>query len=766
MKLMGLQLNKFWNKPLKRWQIITAAVLSILLLVCIYGGLREYKASAHYDFPLGAAISESQDGAMYVHYDGVCLPPGEYDLYVAYSIEGMGESVSMSGQMDNDSIFGQELPAGSGETTQHFTITQDADHGRISFYYPESVTFTVTAMNISASRHMVRDGLFYAALAALGIPCVWIFFLLYENSPNRFIWLLYIAAVLMSSLPIILRPGLTFAVDTRFHMMRMEGIFMSMKDGQFPMVILPNWCNRYGMLGALYPSIFLYVPAFFRLCGMSMLLSYKLFLFLFNALGIGMAYYAGTIIFKKRWQAALAMALFALEYNRFYGLYPGGTFGGGGLANLFYPLVVAGIVNIFFGNRKKWYVLAIGLWGIVSAHVISAFVTCIALVLLVIVGLIMTANKRGECIISLAKAAGLFLICSVGNLTTFIYYYFSDWGKENLQWSDFLGELKGFAGLFSDPMWTMPIIYLLVSVGILVWSCAGKVGSVGAVVSENLAEYPEQSGCCEESSVGRVVSEDCLSDRRPTCPDAPRNSVLFLLLIVSFIMILFTTRLFPWRLLSGIGVVDYIMKMLQLPFRFMPITGTLLVYAVTDAFGMLPRKRWTYFVLLFVTAVFLTFPLENYFGRETLVYDEILGNIYSENAEDYLPDGTQSEWYSTDTGYISDESSVASIDYRRKGTEIDYTYTCSADGVYAEFPQFYYDGYEAVNDLGENLAIEKGDRNRVRVYLPKTQEARIVILKYHVPGFCTAAWIAELLALAVVGVGILCRGRKLHRGNI
>ncbi len=55
-----------------------------------------------------------------------------------------------------------------------------------------------------------------------------------------------------------------------------------MLDGQFPVVIFPEALAGNGYLNSMYPYLFLYIPAFLRLFGVSLALSYKTLIFLAN----------------------------------------------------------------------------------------------------------------------------------------------------------------------------------------------------------------------------------------------------------------------------------------------------------------------------------------------------------------------------------------------------------------------------------------------------------------------------------------------------
>ena len=76
---------------------------------------------------------------------------------------------------------------------------------------------------------------------------------------------------------------LTQGHDMNFQLYRIEGIKDGLLSGQFPVRIHPTHANGYGYATpVLYPELFLYIPAVFRLMGMSVVGSFQLFLLLIN----------------------------------------------------------------------------------------------------------------------------------------------------------------------------------------------------------------------------------------------------------------------------------------------------------------------------------------------------------------------------------------------------------------------------------------------------------------------------------------------------
>ncbi|MBQ7565189.1 MAG: hypothetical protein IJT16_14530, partial [Lachnospiraceae bacterium] len=145
-----------------------------------------------------------------------------------------------------------------------------------------------------------------------------------------------------------------------------------------------------------------------------------------------------------------------------------------------------------------------------------------------------------------------------------------------------------------------------------------------------------------------------------------------------------------------------------------------------------------------------------YYWSDILFSDQLTGEM-NIPIEDYLPKGTLSEWYATDTGDFSDYENVAAFSYTKNYTSIDCTYTAKTDGEYMEFPLFYYKGYQAFDQDKMPLVTEKGGHNRVRVYLTRSEEIRELHLHFEVERIYTVLFVFSILFTVIWSVYELLR---------
>ncbi|MBO4904660.1 MAG: hypothetical protein J5367_05505 [Lachnospiraceae bacterium] len=697
----------------------------ILTAACISGGLlsiSHLKGSNVYDVDFRAIQQKTDpDGTGYYSLRGLSLRKGNYKIMIGYEST---EPSKIEIFLDNDISKSETLPMAYPDplvASYAFELNSGTDRGSIEFTYPAGATLHLANITIVSDKPLYYDALIKGVLVLLLIPCIWAGMYFYIHSTHKISLVIAVLIVIFQAVPFFLQGDLHLGVDTRGHMMRIEGIYYGLLDGQFPVVIYPEWNNSYGQLGVLYPNMFLYIPAIFRLLGASQLAACKIFMFLTICISTVVALASARTIFKREWQIIIVMIVICFDNTHLIDMLSAGRIGGAVLAEIFYPLVVAGIIEVFYRNRKKWYLLAYGVAGVFNCHVMSATIICIAILILALFNLKKFADPHIRH--SIYRAIILFTGLVLGVGVCFANFYFSDWGQENLQWKSLLDTLWPKEYGLADRRWIYSIALMLIAISAVIIVLVRK-------------RY------------------DLIADE-----------YFIPVLICGIILVLMSTVIFPWKLLVNIPAVKYYANMIQSSHRFLSPADAFLAFSIgglLDTVVVSKPGRRSYHSRTVGLSAFVIFGLcvistvtgyYSYFVKnsEVLYYDPVIGEIES-TYEDYLPAGTKTEWYSTDTGFVSDEDAVTSLDYERRGTYVYYAYTNKKEGSYVEFPRFYYNGYIAVDKMSEPVEVVKGDHNRTRVYLEKTDAPAIVRMWYHVPKFMTFAcsvsfglWIASLM---------------------
>ena len=704
--------------------VICIVISLALIFVSAYLILSTKKATS-YNVDFSAFLSTvDDDGMTHLEIHGISLRKGSYDFMVGYVSDSQ---VKMEISLENDNLLSVVLPetGPSGSATDDkIDLKAGTDRGKIKFSYPGTAQFNLAYITIGSDEPLYYDGILIGILLLLLIPCVWAGMYFWCRSTHKISLLVAVGLVIIQILPFVMQPGLHLGVDTRGQMMRIEGIYYGLLDGQFPVVIYPEWNNSYGQLGVLYPNMFLYLPALFRLLGMSQLGALKVYMFLVIAFSAVIALASARSIFKREWQITMALVLISLDDMRLLNMLSDGRITGALIAEMFYPLIIAGLIEIFYHNKNKWYLLAYGMAGVFCCHVMSSSIVCFSVAAFAL--FMIRKFKDPGVLRAIGKAILLFAGLILGTAVLFVKYYFTDWGQDNLQWVDFTSTLWPRHRILDDVRWSYIITLLTLCI----------VALVIIVIRKRF--------------------------------ELVKNTYIIPMMIIGAVLFLMTTVAFPWKALSRIDAIGYYMNMLQDSYRFMTLAVCFLAFClpglleavVMSIEGRRSRESNTTVTSCIIVAVLCiaSYVFSNYefFGmtHQMLYYDAVIGDIESQ-VEDYLPKGTKSEWYESDTGYVSDEDAVASLAYEREGTYVYYSYTNSKEGAYVEFPKFYYDGYTAVDEMSEDLVVCKGDHNRTRVYLKVSDTPAVVRMWYHVPWYLTffvaislGMWIGSLMIVA------------------
>ena len=654
------------------------------------------------------------------------LPSGSYNVSLSYRSDTDTSATVAASDLVN---FNIPMPAtgGSINTVQgSFTLPYGTDRGKIKFSQEQSEHFRLTDITLTES---TGHGLLYTDyIYAFIILClIYLFcgvlYLRHRKHPFTAGQLrtagILLLMILLSSLPWFV-PDMYFELDTRAHMLRIEGVYEGLMDHQLPVIIYPNYCNDFGQLGILYPDIFLYFPAILRRLGVSMISSYRsLMLIICIAKVLVMYYSAGTILRSEK-AALLATAVFIFEPYRMYDTYFRGAAGGSEIAGLFLPLLIAGVYSILYNKNKKWYLLAFGMTGILQSHILSLALTCILLIVFVI--LFIKDLLHREALMALAKAVVLALALNIGLLLPFIHFYFSGWNRDVLQWASFFDELAGpYQMFFYDfSFFTLFII---------------------------------------------AFNTVCFFILREE--DRKEHRIWLSFFAAGVLFYLMSTKIFPWHLLTKINAVASFCSMMQTPRRFLLVATTL----TSVVFGRnltkvmeSGQKKQLVRMICGVTAVLCISCTAYQYARalnvQVLFDDPVEGDINSKLQFDYVPEGTTEDDIHTDAGTLSDENDAVSIAYDKHGTHIDYTYSNAVDGAYADLPLLYYDGYTAHDQDGKPMRLEMSDHHCVRVYLEPGDGEKQMHVRYEVKPLYTVCWIFSALLMAV-SVGFCIRKKGI-----
>lgn len=268
-----------------------------------------------------------------------------------------------------------------------------------------------------------------------------------ESNPRK-LNLLYLGLLLFVTLLTTLYLASTKAIfafsDWTFHASRVEEIYLNLKSGSFFTFIAARTFHNTGAASFLfYPYIFFYPWAFLRFV-LSPVNAFYAWYALVTFATAAISYFSMKSYSKK----SLASFIFSLLYTFApYRLYLGGAVFGEYLAVTFLPLLFLGIYEVLWGDKRKWYLLAIGGALVAYAHILSVFLSLEFAVILFIIKLITSRGISKDRIMSLLLAAG---VCVLLVLPVIVPFF-----------SDFIGQ--GLSSAKPGISYTMEPLYLLLN---------------------------------------------------------------------------------------------------------------------------------------------------------------------------------------------------------------------------------------------------------------------------------------------------------------
>ena len=547
--------------------------------------------------------------------------------------------------------------------------------------------------------------------------------------PRTLVFMCCIFAALVATLPLC-RQSLAWAHDLNFQLTRIEGIYEGLLSGQFPVRINPTFINGYGYADPImYPALFLYFPAIFRLCGMSLLRSYQLFIFAVNLMTAGLSYACARRIFKRRDLAVFAMLVYTLCLYRLICIFTRAAIGEL-IGMAFLPCVFLGMHELFDGApHTAPRFLVLGFVGLINCHVLSALIAAEACLVIAIVNVrrLFTVQRISALVDSILATLLLTLWVTIPMLhlsaTNLKFKYSGSIAAQNAVYPfELFATFVRSGGLSGDldvPYTGMPLsVGGLLGAGLLVY------------VYLRLMRPQERSPLGTERAV----------------------SGAFALAVTSLFV---TSTLFPWDGVASIPLLGGIITSIQFPWRFLGIAsvGLTAVLTYTAArFAGNGLRRNTFFLVAALLVLFSAAPyLDGYMQdstRPAVLSPEVTSpNTTMLGAQEYLRRRTSLDallerepepiGYGVELTNVSRSYLSFTFDYTGVLGEAAYP-----SAPYVELPLYYYPLYAAKGADGNVYRVTEGNDGVVRVFTGRFNDT--VTVSYRAP---ISYKIAEILSL-------------------
>lgn len=544
--------------------------------------------------------------------------------------------------------------------------------------------------------------------------------------------------------------------DLSFHLWRIEGIAEGLKNGSFPVRIYTEYLNGYGYAnGIYYGNMFLYIPAFLRLLGYSVTISYKCYILLIHILTASIAYISFRGISKSRFIGLAGSALFTLAPYRLVNVYDRAAVGEY-TALSFMPLIFFGLWILCKGKeaeyKKSLIVLVVGCTGVVQSHLLSVIlVACGGIAFLVWFWKYMIQVRK---IFLLFKAMILTFILNLWFLVPLVdcmitqqtrimtnkTYAIQKYGQDLSYLTSLITKSdyqvpRGIGLLFV----AMPIIWIMLSV---------------------MAHYDCWNYCYKKEMIGFMVfGSGCL---------------------------LLSTNMFPYDFLcKHSNLINTLIGKIQFPWRWLGIAGLFLIilYSLIAASLYENSRKYCY---AFILCTLLVATIQS-IGMQCLIMNKsTVQNYYSTDGlqQEFLYQVFQGEYMKVNANMKAMENNRQVLDegniiweYERENNQFELLVQNNQKKT-AEivFPLQYYKGYSAVDkDTKEKFEVYENEESKVTVIIPGEYKGRVFVY-YSAMWYWKVADIASLIGMVVVVIllyksevrkkklNICENGYKLERG--
>ncbi len=752
---MAQKLLKHNRKPL----LIAALFLAAALLV--YFGANQDDYYSTFLQPDDFTLSENGEA---LQSERLMLEKGSYTVTVVYTLPDDGGAASggdgapevriindlAADAQGNPSpvLASATLDAGQAEAVLTLTLAQTTRGIRVTLIGAEA-----GVTQVRSDQPVWHDTAFFLlAMLLTGGLLVWQMRREADDAiPESLAWAVCLLAGGVASLPV-LRDFLVYGHDLAFHLTRIESIKDGLLSGQFPVRIDPTFLNGYGYASSvMYGEMLLYIPALFRLCGVSMLVSWQAFIVLLNVGTAWLTYRAVRAWTGKAAVGLIAGVVYTLGIYRLMTLFTRAA-AGEALAMLFYPLVIVGIAATVWQPKQDmarprmsgvpW--LIIGMTGMLQTHLISLQIAAIGCALFTAVCIILR-QTTWKALGRLCAAAGLTVLINLWFLVPLLRFSALDldiFHQEKLIYLHavylpqlFASFVNPYAGMTTFPGTT---VEMPLSVGLLL-----GVGLIGFLF------------------VAYQKREDRLED--PYLYSVGRGAALFAVLAL-----IMASVVFPWTYAYRIPILSKALFAVQFPWRYLGAASALLAVVFAVSAHLLvhrPEHRRLLVLACLLLAILNAAPFIDRSiqgdGQVVVMADkeaDFAAKVYLPG--DYFMEGTDVDAYLNRAPVPAVVSGGAAITaYEKRYTNLTFAYTADTEAT-VELPLYAYPVYRAALETGEALALGEGANHILTVTLPRGSGR--VTVAYAPPWYFTLADLLSLAALLALSARRLMRRRARH----
>ena len=550
-----------------------------------------------------------------------------------------------------------------------------------------------------------------------------------QTPPARLYPLLLGALVLLGFLPLLF-PGLPHGHDSYYHLSRIATVGENIRHGVLLPLINFDALGGYGYgAGLFYSDLFLYPFGLLAATGLSVVVIYKLFLFVWGILTAYSMYWVAKRISGDAFTGFAASLLYCWSSYHACDMIIRAAIGEY-MAFLFIPWCMYGLWNILYQDRDKYSCvsLAAGYAGLFYCHNIS-------FVLMVIAGGLLTAFKlpvllRDVRRIGALIRAGLLAMClaAFGLVPLF----------QQLLGLDFVLETYTASSAITDGIVPVMRLFLELPYMKMEYCIPPGIGIIFVIVY------------CQRC---RIKSDWTPLERfRDVC------------LIIGFVSLIASSEFLPWQgLMRVIAAIQFSWRFYLLATAFAALGGGLLMGSLLAGRPVAMRRAWI--LILICGCGFPWWFLHCYQYAAKISEHHIIRSFTREDSSQYIasglffvPPGRKSPDYHEPEAndlVVGDRPDAKAEVTCSDWDKLEITFSGFSPGDAFEIPRIYYIGYQVETEQGGAIDISEQEHFRFR---PNASSGKAVVV-YRPTMLHLISLAVSLLALA----GLILHASLSHR---
>ncbi len=651
--------------------------------------------------------------------DNISLKAGSYTLYIDYECNSdkmfaIYDGTGTNAYIENDMGY---LRSENKHEMFKFKTKVPLDSLNIRVKYEPFGYLKIKGMSVVSNIESLKLAFVVILILFILIDIVYIKRDSVTNNRNTI--LAVTGIIFISSLPLFL-PQIADGHDLEFALLRIEGDYLELKNGTFPVRMQSLWLRGGGYpVSIFYGDIFMYFPAVLRMVGFSVVNAWKAYILAINAATAIIGYLCFRDMTGSQKIALIMSCAYSTAPYRLTNIYVRAA-GGEFTSMTFYPVIALALYRIYTDDldRQKMHkystLLALGISAILCTHLLSTEMLGYVLILMTV----MLFRKT--------FSAGVFktLLLSIGK-TLFISAY--------------------YVIPFLDYYFTVPT-----AISETVSGSAKTIQYVGAYISDffSFDHYIDFNGRLPFTP-GIILIVGLIAAIATAVLKKTDRITLFLS-FMSILLLYVSSNLFPWDRLAFHTTIGRILAQIQLPTRFVGLAiiflTCLLGHVIKNLIDMKKISLLLYAILI-MTIISVSLFTDNYEkARRVTPYTNTSSiNTLSVGRGEYVRVGTNPE---DDNTRITHEINKGYIlDMTGRGTSL--TLTCSnttAEDHEIILPRYNYKYYHLYNESGIEYTIRDGINNLMAFTLPAGYQGNIY-LKYIEPWY----WrVSEFLSLLTI----------------